>query len=481
MDLIEQATKGLEESRSALDAVATEYEARLADLADDASAEDVQAVSDEFTPKLADAEDAVKRSQLHVGQVERIAEARKVSQDLIPADTPDPDADPAEQPITVGREAPEYDKDNPYKSYFGDLYRFNKYSDRKALARLQRNAEETREDLEKRGVTWHDAEGRALGSTSTAGGDFLPPLYFGDLYAEYKRARRVAANLVRNLPLAAHGNTITIPRIVGGTSAAAQTADNQNVANVDAVTAIVTIPVCTVAGYIDLSRQIVERSEPGLDQLITEDLLSDYNKRVNSYVVNGTGSSGQPTGFLTQSGTNSIPYTDGSPTVPELYPKVMDAVRQVTEAVFEPTVGFIMTARRWAWVLSAQDDSKRPLAVPNAQGPFNALAIHSESNPSFVDNMVPAGTFGGYLVYIDETIPKTNGAGTNEDVIIGGAFKEAILWEDSAGPRTFTFEGVTSQTAAIRVQVFGYMAFTAGRYPAATSKITGTGLAAPTF
>lgn len=484
MDLIEQAKKRLDEARSAHTAVADDYEARLATLPEDASVDDIQAVTDEFGTKLDEAETVAKRAKAQLDQVESIAEARKVSAALIPAGTAEVTPGVAASESRVGievKEPLEYDPSNPYKSYFGDLYRFNKHQDRGALERLQRNSLQTEEALKEAGKTLYDAEGRAMSSTSTAGGDFLPPLYFGELYAGFKQARRVTANLVRNLPLAAHGNTITIPRMTSGSTVAAQTADNASTNNVDAVTAIVTIPVCTVTGYIDLSRQIVERSEPGLDQLILEDLLNNYNKKVNSYVVNGTGSNGQPTGILTQSGTNAITYTDGSPTVPELYPKVMDSVRQVTENVFEPTVGLVMTARRWAWILSAVDSSNRPLAVANGQGPYNALGLHSDANSSFVDNMVPAGWFGGYAVYIDETLPKTNGSGTNEDVIIAGAFKEDILWEDSAGPRQFTFEGVTSATAAIRVQVFGYMAFTAGRYPAANSKITGTGLAAPTF
>jgi hypothetical protein len=164
-----------------------------------------------------------------------------------------------------------------------------------------------------------------------------------------------------------------------------------------------------------------------------------------------------------------------------LYPRVMDAVRQVTEAVFEPSVGLVMTARRWAWILSGVDSSKRPYAVPNQQGPFNAMGVTNAANASFVDNLTPAGWFAGYPVFISELLPKTNGASTSEDVIVSGAFEEAMIWTEQNGPRTFQFDEVGSQTATIRCSIFGYVGLTWGRYPAASSKITGTGLIAPNF
>lgn len=474
MGVKKDANARYEDARSAHAELVVSYEARLADLAEDATADDVQAVIDEFEPQITEAESVVTRTKTQAEKIKSLAEARKQTEDLIPRET----EERTDEQIVVGREAPVYDKDNPHgASYFADLYAASARQSRDAIARLQRNSEMTSVELEKRGTPFHDAEGRAMGSTAGAGGDFLPPLYFGDLYAEFKRARRVTAKLVRNLPLAAKGNTITIPRITGGTLTAAQQ-DNQNVQNTDATTQILTIPVCTVAGYNDLSRQIVERSEPGLDLLIVEDLLKDYNKRVNSYVVNGTGAGGQPTGFFTQSGVNTITYSSGSPTSYGLYSKVWDAVRQITENVFEETQALVMTARRWAWLAAAVDSQNRPLVVTNGQGPFNALGLQTGK---ILDDATPAGWFGGIPVYVDETLPKVQGTGTNQDAILAAAFNEHILWEDPAGPRQFTFEGVTSQTAAIRVQVFGYMAFTAGRYPAATSVIVGTGLTPPTF
>jgi hypothetical protein len=44
--------------------------------------------------------------------------------------------------------------------------------------------------------------------------------------------------------------------------------------------------------------------------------------------------SGQHLGMLNASGINAITYTDGTPTVAELWPKEVDAVRQVAAQRF---------------------------------------------------------------------------------------------------------------------------------------------------
>jgi len=490
MDLKEQAQKRYDEARTALAAVSTDFESRIAALPEDATAEDVEALTAEMRTKLDEADELVKRAKAQLDDAIRLAEARAATADLIPSGT-----------VEV-QEASVYQRGNPYKSYFVDLWQARTRGNREAEARLEKCHKEAVAFDQKRGLV--DAEGRAMGSGSTAGGSFLPPLYFGDLYAEFKRARRVTSRLVQNRPLTERGNSISIPRLKAASSGdtttatltAAQTADNATLANQDATTDTITVPVCTVAGYADLSRQIIERSDPGFDEIILTDLLKDYNKKVNFYVVTGSGSSGQPKGFLNDSNIISISYTDGTPTVGELYPKLLDAVRQIEENVFQPAVAFVMTARRWAWFLAALDSSGRPLVVPNQNGPYNALAMESPVYGAFGDNtgagyqsrqqdnrimVAPAGWIVGYPVFVDETLPKTNGTGTNEDVILTGAFEEDILWEDAAGPRNFQFEGVLSSTAGVRLEVFGYMAFTSERYPKANAKIIGTGLVAPTF
>jgi hypothetical protein len=71
--------------------------------------------------------------------------------------------------------------------------------------------------------------------------------------------------------------------------------------------------------------------------------------------------------------------------------------------------------------------------------------------------------------------PTTLGAGT-EDAIIVANSTEVILWEQPGSPVFLRFDDVGSGTLTIRLVVFGYSAFTAGRQPTATAKVIGTGL-----
>ena len=66
------------------------------------------------------------------------------------------------------------------------------------------------------------------------------------------------------------------------------------------------------------------------------------------------------------------------------------------------------------------------------------------------------------------------------DQIIVTKASELHLWEDPAAPFRLAFEHPEGRLA-VRVIVYGFAAFTAGRYPAASSTIDGTGLIAPTF
>ena len=50
-----------------------------------------------------------------------------------------------------------------------------------------------------------------------------------------------------------------------------------------------------------------------------------------------------------------------------------------------------------------------------------------------------------------------------------------------SGIRTRVLQETLSGTLTVRLQVYGYIAFSAGRYPASTAKITGAGLVTPTF
>jgi len=138
----------------------------------------------------------------------------------------------------------------------------------------------------------------------------------------------------------------------------------------------------------------------------------------------------------------------------------------------------IMHPRRYGFFSAGLDSQNRPLLVPDAGGPFfNAMADGGD-----VATYGYTGTrIQGLPVFTDANIPTNQGAGTNQDVIIVQASSVVHLWERPQDPVTLAFEQQAGNALQVQLVAYGYAAFTAGRYPAASGTITGTGLVPPTF
>jgi HK97 family phage major capsid protein len=319
-------------------------------------------------------------------------------------------------------------------------------------------------------------EKRDITRTDGAGGEFVPPLWLLDLYAELPRAGRPFANRCRQIPLPGGTDSISIPRITTGTQVAAQTADNAAVNEQDLVTNSVTGPVRTIAGQQDIALQLLEQSPLMFDELVWADLAADYAAKLDVQCLNGTGLNGQHTGAMQVSSINSVTYTDASPTVPELYPSLPQALSKIASNRLLPPDFWTMHPRRWYWLLAALDSSNRPLVVPVAQGAYMALGAATAVEAEGV-----VGSLVGLPVLVDANIPATltNGAGTGgtEDAIVAARMQDIILFEGAM--RTRALPEVLSGTLTVRLQAYAYSAFIAGRQPKAIAAVTGTGLAAP--
>lgn len=112
--------------------------------------------------------------------------------------------------------------------------------------------------------------------------------------------------------------------------------------------------------------------------------------------------------------------------------------------------------------------------TPEAGNPQNAIATLGAVAAEQV-----VGQMHGLPVVTDPSMPTTLGAGTNQDVIHVLRASDLLLYE--SGLRSRVLPEVGSGTLTVRLQVYGYLAFTAGRYPKSIVEIGGTGLVAPTF
>lgn len=357
-------------------------------------------------------------------------------------------------------------------SFFTDMYRQQMgMASRAVQERLQAHEQEMADALSERAV-----------ATGGLGG-MVAPQYLTDLAAPLARAGRPTADVVRRLPLPASGMSIVVPRQTTGVTAAVQATQNTNVSNTDAVVTDLTVPVVTIAGQQDVSRQSLERGE-GVDELIFSDLVGAYNVALDSQVLSGTGTSGQMLGILNTAGVTQMSAFTAAAAADTFWRKIAGAVVAIQSGRFLAPTGIIVHPRRWGWLVSLLDSSNRPLVVPNMNGPSNAQGHYTE--PIDTPSPAPAGWLQGVPVYTDANIPTSVGTGPEDQVIVARV-EDHLLWEEDGGlPRQLRFEQTLGNTLTVKLVAYGYAAFTAGRYPLATAILGGNaaagfGLVAPTF
>jgi len=162
---------------------------------------------------------------------------------------------------------------NNRQSFFKDFYQAHELGDVQAKDRLERHSREAQvegEVVQVRGMA--DAETRATTTASYAG--LVVPQYLVELSTNVLRNGRPLANACTRLPLPDEGMVFYIPRATTGASAASQATENTVVSSTDQVWGNVTVPVATIAGKNEVSRQSLERGTPGLDQLVYADIVA---------------------------------------------------------------------------------------------------------------------------------------------------------------------------------------------------------------
>jgi HK97 family phage major capsid protein len=434
--------------------IATAVEAVL-----DRAAEETRDLTETEDSNLADLTTRAKTIDARIADLREIQishlEAAKLRAEV--AATDEPEETQAVNRVDVKSEPLTYEE-HSHNSFFRDSYAAEFLGDQAARERLNRHQSEMA------------VEHRDSGSSNFAG--LVVPQYLTGLAAPFLRAGRNTMDVANGLPLPADGLTVNISRLTTGSSAAAQDGDNGAVTEATPDDTLLTVNVRTYAGMVDVSRQAIERGT-GVDSLLSADLVSAYNNAVNADVINGDGTSGTHTGILNTAGIGDVDADDASPSAVETFQKIVKAISTVTASRFMQPDIIIMHPRRWAYLTAGLDSSNRPLAGIQGNSGQNIVAL---GNPGAYG--VAAGEVAGIPVVVDAGIPTDLGAGSNEDNIIVANRADLVLMEQGGSPLMLRYESVGSGTLTTRMVVFGYSAFTAGRYPGGICKIQGTLLSA---
>lgn len=415
------------------------------------------------------AEDAIREAdeaKRAVTQAEAIERAK--SEHVVTPATPAEERT-ASPTVAVTREEDIYHPAS--RSCFKDLID-SRQGDSEARERLLRNTKQVADQMKERSKRASGAEAvrlgeqaRAISQTAGAGGEFIPPLWLNDMYAPFLRAGRAFADQCYSEVLPDGTNSVNLPRITTGATAAVQT-DGSAVSNTDQVTTSATGQVQTIAGRSVASYQLVDMSQPGIDGVIYKDILAAYWMALDIALINGSVTNAK--GILNTTGINAVTYTDATPTGPEMYVPFFQAKAQIDKGAFMPAQMTFWHPSTWDWYLSQLDTANRPLALATDLPAFNPIATFNPAAQGI------AGNFSHLPVIVDANIPVNLGAGTNESRIIMANRETMYIWE---GVPKFK---VADQTNIANLQyqfvMYGYYAAIFGRQPKACSVISGTGM-----
>jgi Phage capsid family len=338
-----------------------------------------------------------------------------------------------------------------------------------AQERLMRHTQEMRVDR-----PW--LEERANSGTVNFGG-LVVPQYAVEDAAPAVSAARPLADVMTNRTLPQDGMSVNVSRITTPTSAAVQATENTAVSTQAIDDTLLTLPVETAAGYVQLSRQAVERGT------LTEDItVADLLTRVavaleNQMISEATvGLAASATG---QTYTNATVDTTAVPTFLKQLPQAQSAVDTALQSRTRPCV-VVMAPRRFNWITAASSSTWPVLSGVSTPVQSTGLQLSNDYGPA-----VRAVMANGMRVVVDANVTTVAlgtalSGGTQDHVYVISA-QESYLYEPPQRTVLIRAEQPSSNQLGVLFTAYEYFAYTFSRYPSQSILVNGTGLASPTF
>ena len=171
---------------------------------------------------------------------------------------------------------------------------------------------------------------------------FVPTIQRGDLFIEALRAKQVMANLGVTY-LGGLTNRVRMPKIATG-AAAGFVEEAGDVSDQSPTDAGVTLQPRTLGAFATMSRLLMLESVPAIEQIVQDDLLRSIADKIEYYAIQGSGSSGQPTGILNDVNVNNLDISTGTDVAALTWADLTDLVKLVEEdngVVNAATLGFL--------------------------------------------------------------------------------------------------------------------------------------------
>lgn len=345
---------------------------------------------------------------------------------------------------TQDRDPGTYTRGSQY-SFVGDQYRAQTMGDKEAAERLVKHSNALRDNTHLRDV---------LGAGATTfGAGLVPPVWLAEQFAGVMHRRLRLAERLRQVPWAGP-YPWTIP--VAGTVAKTSTVvEGINTTETDPQYTTVTVTPKTIMGYSEVSRQMLEASNPAVDSVIWGDLLGDFYDNAELEVI---------VALNAQTGVNTATVSAGVLSTTDIAGQragILDGIAAISDAPAGDADLFVGRTARWTTYLKFADTTGRPLILAQAYGPQNAIG---EGNALKGFSSAVQGTLESLLVVTSPTVGASTGFILNsQEHLFSISSPMQFQFEQPAGP------------ALIRVGVWGYMAVTFARRPKAITKLSYSG------
>jgi HK97 family phage major capsid protein len=322
-------------------------------------------------------------------------------------------------------------------SFVGDQYRATKLGDTAAAERIAKHANALRDDVHLRDV---------LGAGATTfGAGLVPPVWLAEQFAPVLHRKLRVASQLRQVPWAGPFPW-SIP-IAGTVALTSSITEGVNSTETDPGYSILTVTPGTIMGYSEVSRQMLEASNPAVDSVIWGDLTGDFLDRCETTVI---------TALENQASVNLATVTDNT-VATGMRNVVLDGIAAVSDNSGGDADIFVSKNSKWVSYLKLTDTTNRPLINAMRYNPQNVVGIQQ---PGQQFRSPIQGDLESLAVVTSPTV------GTMRGFIINS---QELLYQNSP-PMQFSFEQPAGP-ALIRVGVWGYVAVVTGRRPKAITKI----------
>lgn len=367
-----------------------------------------------------------------------------------PVETPDDQPVDATRAVKLGgattqdRDPGVYTRGSEF-SFIGDQYRSMKLGDTAAAERLVKHSNALRDNTHLRDV---------LGAGATTfGAGLVPPVWLAEQFAPVMHRKLRLAALLRQVPWAGPF-AWSIP-VAGTVAKTSSVAEGVNTTETDPAYGILTVTPKAIMGYSEVSRQMLEASNPAVDAVIWGDMIGDFYDNAELEVI---------VALNAQANVNTVTVSAGVLTTTDILNQragILDGIAAISDAPAGDADLFVGRTSRWTTYLKFQDTVGRPLILAQAYNPQNAIGEGSAANGF---RSAVQGSLESLLAVTSPTVAASTGFIVNsQEHLFSISPPMQFQFEQPAGP------------ALVRVGVWGYEAVTFGRRPKAVTKITYSG------